>query len=214
MKWLASRLFWGLLLIVGGILLLVRNLGIFDFAFPFWSIILTIAGLAFLSVFISDRNSWWTLIPGLVLLSLALISFLEFYFPAFESLLGGTILFGGIGLSFVLIYFVDKENWWAIIPAGVLFTLATIVGLGNILLWADIGGFFFIGLGLTFLVVAILPSHRGQLKWALIPGFILLAFGLLILAALGEWINIIGPFILIVIGVFLIYRSFRKRADR
>jgi hypothetical protein len=212
MKLITSRIFWGSLLIVGGLLLLIRNLGILDFVFPFWSIVLAIAGLAFLSVFISDRNNWWALIPGMVLISLSLISFLEYYFPAFEGLLGGTILFGGIGLSFVMIYFVDKDNWWAIIPAGVLITLATIVGLGNILLWADMGGFFFIGLGLTFLVVAILPSHRGQLKWAFIPGIILLVFGLLILAALGQWINIIGPSVLIIIGAYLIYRSFRKHA--
>ena len=212
MKWLSSRLFWGFLLIVGGALLLLSNIGIIEIVAPFWSIIFLIAGVGFLSVFISDRQHWWALIPGIVFLALATIIFVNYTYPDLGSLIAPSILFGGIGLSFVLIYFVDRENWWAIIPAGVLFTLATLTGLSNVLKGADFGGVFFLGLALTFFVVAVLPSHRGELRLAFIPGSILLVIGLLILATLGQWINIVGPSVLIIFGLYLIFRSFRKRA--
>lgn len=212
MKLLTSRLFWGILLILGGALLLLVNLGVVEIATPFWSIIFIIAGVGFLSVFISNRQQWWTLIPAMVLLALASIIFLNYAFPELGAQLGGVIILGAIGLSFVLIYLVNRENWWAIIPAGVLFTLALVSGLDDILQSADTGGIFFLGLGLTFFILAVLPSHRGELRWAFIPGSILTIIGLLILAALGQWINVIGPSLLILLGLLLIYRSYRKRA--
>ncbi|MFU8774070.1 MAG: LiaF transmembrane domain-containing protein [Anaerolineales bacterium] len=212
MKWLASRLFWGLILIGGGLLLLLSNLGIIEITAPIWSLVFLVASIGFLSVFISERENWWALIPGMVLLALAAITYLNFAYPEIRGELTGVIILGSIGLSFIFVYLVNRENWWAIIPAGVMLTIAAVAGLSNIISGFDTGGIFFLGLGLTFLIVAVLPSHRGELRWAFIPGGILTMMGLLILVALGQWINIIGPSVLIIFGVFLIYRSFLKRS--
>jgi hypothetical protein len=212
MKVLASRLFWGLLLMGGGLLLLLSNLGVIEINAPVWSVIFLVASIGFLSVFVTDRENWWALIPGMVFLALASITYLNFVYPDLGGLLSGVIILGSIGLSFLLIYLVNMDNWWAIIPMGVMFTIATVTGLSNLVSESDVGGIFFLGLGLTFLIVAVLPSHRGELKWAFIPGGILIGMGLLILAAWGGWINIIGPSVLIIFGLLLIYRSFRKRA--
>jgi hypothetical protein len=212
MNWLASRIFWGILLVGGGLFFLLHNLGVIDVAAPFWAVIFGIAGLGFLSVFVTDRQNWWALIPGIILLSIGSIVYLSYVSPELSEQLGGVIILGGIGLSFLLIYLVDREHWWALIPAGVMATLATITGLSEVLTGFDMGGIFFLGLGLTFLIVSIVPTPQGQMKWALIPAGILLVMGLLILAALSAWLGYIWPAVLIALGLFLIYRTVRARA--
>lgn len=76
----------------------------------------------------------------------------------------------------------------------------------------ETGGIFFLGLGLTFLLVAIIPTPEGQMRWALIPAVILLVMGLLLTAALTQLINFIWPLALILLGLFLVLRAFRGRA--
>jgi hypothetical protein len=92
---------------------------------------------------------------------------------------GGSILLGGIALSFLLIYLVNRENWWAIIPGGVLLTLALIISLGSFLGGFEVGGLFFLGIGLTFALVAVIPNPQGSMAWAWIPAGILTVMGLL-----------------------------------
>jgi hypothetical protein len=122
--------------------------------------------------------------------------------------LGGVIILGGIGLAFLLVYLSNRENWWAIIPAGVMLTLTAIVALQDLATGFEVGGLLFLGLGLTFIVVAVLPTQHGQMKWAFIPAGVLLAMGLLITAALSDLINYIWPVVLILAGLFLVLRTF------
>jgi hypothetical protein len=73
------------------------------------------------------------------------------------------------------------------------------------------GGIFFIGLGVTFALVAILPTSVGQMRWAWIPAGILGLIGLLILIAAESIINYIWPSAIILVGVWLIFRSISRR---
>jgi hypothetical protein len=70
---------------------------------------------------------------------------------------------------------------------------------------------FFLGLGITFALVAILPGTEGQMRWAWIPAAILGLMGLLILIAAEELINYIWPSALIFAGLLLIGRSLRRK---
>ena len=212
MKWLESRMLWGILLILGGILFLLDNLGIITFGGLIWGVIFALAGLVFLSVFITNREHWWALIPGFVLLGIGAIILLDTYTPGGAGELAGVIFLGGIGLAFLLVYLVNRENWWAIIPAGVMATLAVVAGLSQVLTGFETGGIFFLGLGLTFALVAILPTPEGQMRWAFIPAGILLLMGLLITAAMTSLLGILWPFALILIGLFFIWRAFVARA--
>ena len=54
-----------------------------------------------------------------------------------------------------------------------LITLGIVAALTDMYGARETGGFFFLGLGLTFLLVAVLAS----MQWAYIPGVILLLMG-------------------------------------
>jgi hypothetical protein len=208
MKWLASRTFWGVLLIIGGIIFLLDNLGIFTIGETFWGVILGIGAIGFLSVYLSNRENWWALIPGMILLSVSALIIINAIFPGDTGALGGVIVLGGIGLAFLLIYLTNRENWWAIIPAGVMLTLSVVVLLGEAFSGIEVGGIFFLGLGLTFGLVAIIPTPHGQMKWAFIPAGIMIVMGLLITAALSPLINYIWPSALILAGLLLVFRAY------
>jgi len=212
MKLLSSRLLWGLVLVVGGVLLLLDTFGIFKGGALFWTIVSGIAGLLFISLYFTNHEQWWALIPGIIFLAVSATIGLNSFLPGFsDTNLGGTIILGGIALSFLLVYLADRGNWWAIIPAGVMTTIAIVAVLDSNTSNIASGGIFFLGLGLTFALVAILPTSVGQMRWAWIPAAILGLMGLLILIAEEKLINYIWPVVLILAGLLLVIRSIRRK---
>jgi len=211
MKILESRIFWGGLLVLAGVLFLLQNLGLFRIGELFWVVLLALGALFFLSIFLQNKANWWALIPGLTLISLGIIVLMNWITPDHSERWGGSIILAGIGLSFALIYLVARQNWWAIIPAGVLFTLAVIAGLEEFFPALGTAGLFFLGLGLTFALVALLPNPQGDLRWAWIPGGILLLVGSIFLVAGGNLFVYVWPVILILAGGLFIVRALRSR---
>jgi hypothetical protein len=209
MKWLESRILWGSLLILGGVLFLLQNLGYLQLGNLFWVIVLGLGGLFFLGFFIQNRANWWALIPGCTLLSITALFLMDQFVAGFNDSWGGSIVLGGIGLSFFLIYLVERANWWALIPGGVLFTLAATVGLEQFFPGLETVGIFFLGMGLTFGLVATLPNPQGEMRWAWIPAGILLVMGFIFMATAGELLKYLWPAALILGGLFLLVRSVR-----
>ena len=208
MKALTSRTLWGSLLILGGILFLLDNLGYIKIGELVWALILAVVGLVFVSVFLGDRQHWWALIPGIILLALAATVAVDYLFAG-RADLGGMIVLGGISLAFWVVYFVNREHWWAIIPAGVLATLAIVSGLDSVLAGViDTGGIFFLGLGATFALVAVLPTPHGQMRWAFIPAVVLVIIGLFVIGAARDLLNYIWPVALILVGAVILFRGF------
>jgi hypothetical protein len=158
MKWLASSIFWGSLLILGGVLYLLETLGVIDIGGYYGAIIIGLGGAFFLSIFITNR-----------------------------------------------------ANWWALIPAGTLLSLAIAVGFGNYLNGAGVGGIFLVGLGLTFAVIALIPTPKGRMWWAWIPAAILGVIGLIASATTIDIIKFIWPAVLILGGLMLLFYSLRLR---
>jgi hypothetical protein len=72
-------------------------------------------------------------------------------------------------------------------------------------------GLFFLGLGLTFALVALLPNPQGDMRWAWIPGGILLLIGSIFLVAGENLLVYIWPVILILAGGLFIVRALRNR---
>jgi len=161
MKRLDVRAIGGILLILVGILLLLQNIGILvGVVALIWALIFGVGGLVFLYMFLTNRTQWWAVIPGFALLGLAALIALDEFFPRVGEALGGMIFLGGVGLAFWVIYFVKREQWWAIIPGGTLFTLALVAGLESVFEGAEMGGVFFLGLGLTFAAHEVGPHPR------------------------------------------------------
>lgn len=212
MKRLEVRVIGGILLIVVGILFLLQSFGIVrDVLDLLWALLFGAGGSFFLYVFLTNRANWWALIPGFVLLGVAALIALERLAPGVDETWGGAVFLGGIGLAFWAIYITRREHWWAVIPGGVLLTLALVAGLSSALEGIEMGGVFFLGLGLTFGLLAFLPTPEGRMKWALIPAAVLLVMGLLITAATVETLKYLWPAALILVGLYLVFRVFSSR---
>ena len=215
LKIISSRIVWGLVLVIGGALLLLDTFNIFKGGALFWTIVSAIVGVMFLSVYITNHVHWWAIIPGVIFLALAALIGLDSFVPNFSATrLEGAIILGGIGLSFLLVYLVEHRNWWAIIPAGVMATLAVVASLDPALSGNASGGIFFLGLGATFGLVAVLPNPAGQMRWAWIPAAILGVFGILLFLAAGSYINYVWPAALILVGVLMIIRAVVRKSPR
>jgi hypothetical protein len=211
-KRLEAGIIWGVLLIAGGVLFLLDSLGIVAVGAILWPALFGIASLVFLFIFATaPQSNWWAAIPGFVLLGLTGTIALDQLAPDVAGEWGGALFLGGIALAFWVIYLVNRDQWWAVIPGGVLLTLALVAGLSPVLEGVEMGGVFFFGLGLTFALLALLPTPEGRLTWAIIPAIVLLVMGVLITAAAAQLINYVWPVALVLGGLYLLYRVFRSR---
>ena len=169
-------------------------------------------GLIFLYTFLTERTRyWWAVIPGFALLGLAALIFLDQFLPRIGETLGSMIFLGGIGLSFWVIYFQKRAHWWAMIPGGVMFTLALVTIVSYVFGGDWAGGVFFVGLGLTFGLLYLLPTPYGKMKWAIIPAAVLVVMGVLVTAATTGSLAGLGGAVLILVGLFVLFRMFRSR---
>jgi hypothetical protein len=201
-----SRLLWGGLLIIGGALFLLQNLGVFALNNFAWSILFGLAGLSFLYVVIKDRRHWWAVIPGIILSYLAILILMDQLFPAFSGRIGGALFLAAMGISFWIVYFLNRTFWWAIIPGGVMITLAVVAASDQFFTGMETGGLFFLGLGLTFALVAWVPTPAGRLRWALIPAGVMTLMGILISFASSSSFRLVWPVVLILAGLYLFFR--------
>lgn len=206
MKRLDYRIVLGTLLILAGGLGFLQAFGFLrDASDVFWGAIFLVAGGVFLYVFAGgfSQGQWWAAIPGLVLAGLGVVILL----PDSLEDLGGAFFLGAMGLSFWLVYLSGRHRWWAIIPGGVLITLAMISAVSDFLFaGVDTGGIFFLGLALTFLLVAVLTG----MHWAYWPAGALGIFGVFLFFQSQIYLfSYVGAAALIGVGVFIIWRSMR-----
>jgi len=208
------RVVLGVFLLLIGVVALLQTLHLVNFNLGFWPVFISamfvLVGLAFLGALIQNRANWWAAIPGVTLVSIgALIGLREL--PGVAQY-GGSLVLGGIGLSFWLVYLVAPQNWWAIIPGGTMLSLAVVAGVDAMRLRGiDSGGFLFLGLAVTFALLGILPNGGRKMNWPWIPALVLLVMGVLISFSSPVFANYIWPVVLILLGVFFLTRNmFRK----
>jgi len=195
------RVFIGGALVLLGVLMLLERLGVIRFAVAiFWGVLFFLVGAYFLYRFaVNGSREWWALIPGFALIGMGASALL----PGNWS---GLAFLGFLGISFLAVYLNNRGRWWAIIPAGVLITLGVTAVLTDAYNVQGTGGIFFLGLGLTFLLLAVLAS----LQWAYIPGVVLLLMGVLLgYSQFTGLINYVWPAALILVGLLLIFQFTR-----
>ena len=202
MKRFDYRLLIGPALILGGILMVLDRAEILRGATDFfWAGVLAVGAAIFLRIFFTDRDRWWAAIPGFTLAGLSASSLL------LDRLgWGGFAFLGGLGAGFWAIYIQDRRRWWAVIPGGILVTLGINSALSEAFDVLDTGGVFFVGLGLTFLLVAVLAKQM----WGYIPAAVLLLLGFVLgtpFTGLFEYIWIGG---LLAAGVVMVIAALRQ----
>lgn len=161
--------------------------------------------LSFWYVYFTSRNErWWALIPAGVMTALALVVIVSERFEEYS----GAVFLGGIGLAFFAVYFTNMaERWWALIPAGVLSTLAGVTVAAERFGEFQTAGFFFFGLAITFLLVALLA----RMSWAYWPALVLGIMGFLGIASLLDFANYVWAIALIAAGGFVLVRYFTNK---
>jgi hypothetical protein len=120
----------------------------------------------------------------------------------------GAIFLGCIGLAFWFVYLRRQDQWWAVIPGGVMLTLALVTGLDNFIDWSEV--VFFLGLATTFLLVAVLPNNGQDTRWAYIPAGILAILGLALFAPIQNIMLYLWPVLLIALGIYILVRNWNK----
>jgi hypothetical protein len=206
MKILRSRSFWGIVFILGGILFLLQSLKVLKGGDLFWGLLFILVGVLFLSAFWSNRSQWWSILPGMLFLGLGANALSQAFLPEdISNKLDGLFILGSLGIGFWGVYLIRPVNWWAIIPGGVMVSLAVVSVLDEVYPGKDTGGIFLIGLGLTFALLAILPRLR--MTWAFIPAVVLIIIGCATLAAAFPAISYAWPVLLILVGLFVLVRE-------
>jgi len=175
------------------------------------SLFLFAIALSFFVVYLNNRARNWALLVAYIMFVLSLA-------PAMASFSGNTAAYFGpvfllaIGVPFFVVYFRSADNWWAIIPSGVMTTLAVIAALA-IAGWirdAQSGGMsnalLMGGLAVTFAIVWM----RHAKPWAKVVTIVLAALAVVsvFFASYGE---IIWPVAIILVGGYLLYTSMRPR---
>jgi len=182
-KRISERLAWAISLLLIGIFLLLKNLGVFGpLGDAIWGGLFAAVGLGFLIWFLFGSDRWWRAIAGFTLLSIGVLILLGWRGVALGNW-SASIVTLGLALGFWAVVLVHPDNWWAVIPAGVLTLLGLMVGLQPLLSREAWMAAFVIGLGLVFLLLYVLRFGQHDTRWAAIPAAALILLGLV------TWIN-------------------------
>ncbi|RCW58728.1 MULTISPECIES: hypothetical protein [Halanaerobium] len=125
-----------------------------------------------------------------------------------------------LSAGFIFTYFMlgarkHYRNIGFLIPGSILLAIALFSDLERLDFVDKLGGgFFFIMLGLAFLIVLIHTSAFKKWDWPIYPAAALIVFGLFVIFVDNndfiqkmEYLNYITPLVLIGLGVFFLYQN-------
>jgi hypothetical protein len=198
----------GVMLFLALVTLLVDNVG------GEWvgSLFLFLIALSFFVVYLNDRSRNWALLVAYILFVLSIAPAMTSFGGEVPAFFGAIFLFA-VALPFFVVYYRSAgAQWWAIIPAGVMTTLAVITtfAIAGWITDANQGGFanaiLMFGLAATFAVV----WFRHAKPWAKIVAIILavLAVASLFFASYTE---IFWPVAIILAGGYLLFTALRPK---
>ncbi|MGD0707595.1 MAG: hypothetical protein ABSA51_03985 [Anaerolineaceae bacterium] len=203
----------GIVLVIIGGLSFLQGFNVIHLQGDLWSLsfatLFAAIGAAFLYVLASNRLNWWAAIPGFALLGLAALMLLAMV-PGFPGVYGGAIFMASISLGFLVVYLLDRRNWWAVIPGGSVLSVALMIALTPLGGMLAVGAMFF-GLGLTFVALTLLPVGMMRMTWAWIPALALFLMGVFFLFLQGATAALVAPVALILVGAFLLVRPLLRR---
>jgi hypothetical protein len=202
-----SGLFWGLLLIGVGVVALGQQMGYIDqFSDPrvwIW-LFAGVSLLAFINYALSGWKQWGWLFPAGVFGGLAMTITLATSNVGTAAV--ATPLFLGLVIPFAAAYLTDRtQNWWALIPGGVMLFLALTTLLVDSAGGEWVGALFLFMIALSFFVVYLNNRTR---TWALLVAYILAVLGIAPLMSIGgRNAEYYGPIFLLAVALpfFVVY---------
>lgn len=207
MKINRSGLLWGLLLIAAGAVALGQQLGYIDqFSDPqFWIWIFAFVSLlAVIEFAMSGWMQWGWLFPAGVFGGLAVTIMLAT--NDVNSAAVATPLFIGLMIPFAVAYLTDRaQNWWALIPGGVMLFLTLVTLLVDSTGGEWVGALFLFMIAGSFLTVYL--NNRTRI-WALLVAYITGVLGIApLMSTGGRDAAYFGPIFLFAIALpfFLLY---------
>ena len=205
------RILVGGALVLMGILALLNTVFSIDLGGLIWAAIFLLAGFAFVYVLVSDRKAWWAAFPGFTLLGIGLLIGVGELAPRVADAIGGAFVLGGIGLSFLVVYLLNRSFWWALIPMGVMASLVVMLLLEPVMR-DDVAWVFLLGLALTFGLLWFVPGSAGErMTWPLYPAVVLLVVAMITMVSTVAWAGYVWPVVLIVGGGLLVWRAIGRK---
>ena len=203
-----ATFYFGVAIILLGLIILTNNLGWLNVDENFWWGLAFIAlGAVLLRVHQIDKNRKGPLWVGLGFL----VGGVLFWVDAFAGLPGdwiGIIILWFLAAAFASIFYQKNSRWWAALIAGILFTSGALNFIESYrLLPGHFYSFiFFLGISLTFWFLYLIRDEKNKLSWA---GYLamlvtVLAFFVLSLEWHSRVADILLPVSIILGGVFLI----------
>lgn len=210
-----SRNILGLILILAGTFLSLEQFGLIPGSARngLFGALLAAAAIALFTLYITNTSRWWAAMVGFFVSGLAISSLLSTLMPEVGERLSGPLFLASMSLGFASVYITNREMWWALIPSGVMLSLAAVAYFESVPgeLPFQPAGLLFIGLGLTFMLLSTIKSGGQRLSWGIYPGIPLFIFGLMLALGTEQSWAIVGPLMLIAGGAWLLYSSLRKK---
>ena len=206
-----ARNWWAL--IPGGVMLfLALTTLLVDSVNGEWigALFLFLIALSFFVVYLNNRTRTWALLVAYIIGVLSIAPMLAS--GGETAAYYGPIFLFAVALPFFILYFRSVDNWWAIIPAGAVTTVAIVAALAIAgLIRNENEGVFanaiiMSGLAATFAVVWL----RHARQWAKIAtiALLVLAVGSVFFA---TYTQILGPLLIVVVGIYLFFTALRPR---
>lgn len=115
----------------------------------------------------------------------------------------GVVSLGFPALAFVLVYLSSVRRWWAIIPAGILASIALLLAMNELFAW-NATPVLFLGFAATFTYLYLLSPQRGGQRWALYPAVVFIALTVLVNDP-GSGFSSALPLLFIGVGVLMLW---------
>ena len=191
LKWLAYSLL-GL-----GVLIIVINSGMLSALPAFsWLILLLIAGASFWVGGLRQLPLWVRIVGFSGIGVLAIVTSGRFSASAALSF---------PAMAFLMIYITNPKRWWAIIPGGVLASVALLVTFESLFRHWDTTPILFLGFAATFSYLYLLPKKRGGKRWALYPAILFIILTVLVNDPSGQLEGWFLPLVLIGSGALVLW---------
>jgi len=213
MKIRTHRLAWAVFFLFAGAFLLLNNLKVFrEFGDGIWGGLFAVVGLGFLIWFLIDRQRTWRAIAGFPLLTIGILLLLTWRGVNLGVWQAALVMFG-VALGFWTVLLSGDDNWWALIPAGVLTLMGVLIGFQARLSEAAWLAVFFLGLAAVFGLLYLLRLGQHDTGWAGVPAAAFLLVGVVTLVGasnLGGPIAQWWPILLLVAGVIMLILALRS----